>query len=125
MSAIKKFFEKKKREAKFKMAGPGQKLGDAESAAAQRATREAAAAAAASRQGASTSRSGHLQRPILLLLQHQGCPTMLSTREFHGASDGCSAKGDLSLSRSLLRTVSFPVITFSSKPIDDTVKRLP
>ena len=62
MSAIKKFFEKKKREAKFKMAGPGQKLGDAESAAAQRATREAAAAAAASRQGASTSRSGHLQR---------------------------------------------------------------
>jgi len=58
MSAIKKFFEKKKREAKFKMAGPGQKLGDAESAAAQRATREAAAAAAASRQGASTSRAG-------------------------------------------------------------------
>ena len=99
MSAIKKFFEKKKREAKFKMAGPGQKLGDAESAAAQRATREAAAAAAASRQGASTSRSGHLQRLILLLLQHQGCPKIKqkpSTRELHRGKV-VAMKGDLSL----------------------------
>ena len=96
MSAIKKFFEKKKREAKFKMAGPGQKLGDAESAAAQRATREAAAAAAASRQGASTSRSGHLQR---LFLQHQGCPKIKqkpSTRELHRGKV-VAVKGDLSL----------------------------
>ena len=33
MSAIKKFFEKKKTDAKFKMAGSGQKLGDANAAA--------------------------------------------------------------------------------------------
>ena len=32
MSAIKKFFEKKKTDAKFKMAGSGQKLGDANAA---------------------------------------------------------------------------------------------
>jgi len=59
MSAIKKFFEKKKAEAKFKLAGPGQKLGDAQSAAAsQEAKARAAAAAAASRNAASTSRAG-------------------------------------------------------------------
>lgn len=48
MSAIKRFFEKKKADAKFKLAGSGQKLGD--SAAAQ------AAAAAASRSGPSQER---------------------------------------------------------------------
>ena len=59
MSAIKKFFEKKKVEAKFKLAGPGQKLGDAASAAAsQEARARMAASAAANRQGASTSRAG-------------------------------------------------------------------
>ena len=48
MSAIKKFFEKKKTDAKFKLAGSGQKLGDAASAevtASQRAARNAEAAA--------------------------------------------------------------------------------
>ena len=48
MSAIKKFFEKKKTDAKFKMAGSGQKLGDSASAqvnAAQRAAKMAEAAA--------------------------------------------------------------------------------
>jgi len=59
MSAIKKFFEKKKAEAKFKLAGPGQKLGDAHSAAASQQAKVAmASAAAASRQAASTSRAG-------------------------------------------------------------------
>jgi len=58
MSAIKKFFEKKKVEAKFKLAGPGQKLGDAQSDAASKAAREAALAAAVNRQGPSTSRAG-------------------------------------------------------------------
>ena len=58
MSAIKKFFEKKKVEAKFKLAGPGQKLGDAQSDAASKAAREAALAAAVDRQGPSTSRAG-------------------------------------------------------------------
>jgi len=59
MSAIKKFFEKKKAEAKFKLAGPGQKLGDAQSAAASQEARAArASAAAANRQAASTSRAG-------------------------------------------------------------------
>ena len=59
MSAIKKFFEKKKVEAKFKLAGPGQKLGDAQSDAASKAAREAALAAAVNRQGQpSTSRAG-------------------------------------------------------------------
>ena len=58
MSAIKKFFEKKKAEAKFKLAGPGQKLGDAQSAAAQNQSRLAAINAAGSRAGPSTQRVG-------------------------------------------------------------------
>jgi hypothetical protein len=47
MSAIKRFFEKKKTDAKFKMAGGGQKLGDsvqAEAAASNRAAKAAAMA---------------------------------------------------------------------------------
>ena len=39
MSAIKNFFAKKKADAKFKMAGSGQKLGDANAAAAEAANR--------------------------------------------------------------------------------------
>ncbi len=42
---IKAFFEKKKAEAKFKMAGPGQKLGDAAAAAEQRARQQQQASA--------------------------------------------------------------------------------
>ena len=57
MSAIKKFFEKKKAEAKFKLAGPGQKLGDSQSAAAQTEAR-LAALNAERRAGPSTQRSG-------------------------------------------------------------------
>ncbi len=57
MSAIKKFFEKKKTDAKFKLAGAGQKLGDsqaAEAVAAQRAAMaQRQAAAASSRSGPS------------------------------------------------------------------------
>ena len=58
MSAIKKFFEKKKAEAKFKLAGPGQKLGDASSAASQDQARIAALNAAQERAGPSSQRSG-------------------------------------------------------------------
>ena len=58
MSAIKKFFEKKKAEAKFKLAGQGQRLGDAQTAAAQQEARAAMAAAASARQVPSTSRAG-------------------------------------------------------------------
>ena len=58
MSAIKKFFETKRAEAKFKRAGPGQKLGNAHSAAAQDQARLAALNAAQSRAGPSTQRSG-------------------------------------------------------------------
>ena len=58
MSAIKKFFEKKKQEAKFKLAGPGQKLGDAKSAEAQDQARIASINAADTRAGPSTQRSG-------------------------------------------------------------------
>ena len=55
MSAIKKFFEKKKTEAKFKLAGKGQKLGDADAAAQATAAR---AAATQKSQGAAGSSSG-------------------------------------------------------------------
>jgi len=57
MSAIKRFFEKKKADAKFKLAGGGQKLGDAASAqdAAQR--RAAALASAQNRAGPSGHRN--------------------------------------------------------------------
>ena len=58
MSAIKKFFEKKKTEAKFKLAGPGQKLGDAQSSASQEQARLAALNAAQARAGPSVQRSG-------------------------------------------------------------------
>lgn len=61
MSAIKRFFEKKKADAKFKLAGSGHKLGDAASAEAAASQRAAAMAAAQSRQqGASTSKAGQL-----------------------------------------------------------------
>ena len=62
MSAIKKFFEKKKAEAKFKLAGPGQKLGDASSAASQEQARIAALNAAQGRAGPSSQRSGLSQQ---------------------------------------------------------------
>jgi len=52
---IKAFFEKKKAEAKFKLAGPGQKLGDAHSAAEQTANRRAVASAATNRAGPSAT----------------------------------------------------------------------
>lgn len=42
MSAIKKFFEKKKTEAKFKLAGKGQKLGDTQAAAQAQAAKASA-----------------------------------------------------------------------------------
>ena len=51
MSAIKRFFEKKKADAKFKLAGGGQKLGDAASAENAAQKRAAAAASAQSRSG--------------------------------------------------------------------------
>jgi len=57
MSAIKKFFEKKKTDAKFKMAGSGQKLGDA-NAAADAANRAAKMAGAAAQRSTSASSSG-------------------------------------------------------------------
>jgi len=57
MSAIKRFFEKKKADAKFKLAGGGQKLGDAASAENAAQKRAAAAASAQSRSG-NTSGSG-------------------------------------------------------------------
>ena len=57
MSAIKRFFEKKKADAKFKLAGGGQKLGDAASAENTAQKRAAAAASAQSRSG-HTSGSG-------------------------------------------------------------------
>ena len=64
MSAIKKFFEKKKTDAKFKMAGSGQKLGDSASAqvsAAQRASKMTEAAAhRSSNQGPSSANRGQL-----------------------------------------------------------------
>ena len=56
MSAIKKFFEKKKTDAKFKLAGGGQKLGDANANAA--AQRERAAAASSSSGKARAGSSG-------------------------------------------------------------------
>ena len=49
MSAIKKFFEKKKADAKFKLAGGGQKLGDAASAQDAAQKRAAALASAQNR----------------------------------------------------------------------------
>ena len=63
MSAIKKFFEKKKTDAKFKMAGSGQKLGDsaaAQASASQRAAKMAEAAAHRSSGGQSTANRGPL-----------------------------------------------------------------
>ena len=56
MSAIKKFFEKKKTEAKFKLAGPGQKLGDARTHNAERQARLDQAQASASVPGPSAKR---------------------------------------------------------------------
>ena len=64
MSAIKKFFEKKKTDAKFKLAGGGQKLGDANdaNAAAQRAAAAAAASSSSgkARAGSSSGSRGQL-----------------------------------------------------------------
>lgn len=59
---IKRFFEKKKADAKFKLAGSGQKLGDANSAQAQAAQRQACLAAAASRPSGSGSSKGQLSQ---------------------------------------------------------------
>ena len=56
---IKEFFEKKKAQAKFKVAGPGQKLGDAASAERDSARRRAdAEAAARHRAGAGQPHAG-------------------------------------------------------------------
>ena len=60
---IKAFFEKKKAEAKFKMAGPGQKLGDSAAAERAAADRMASAQAAIARNQASTSRSAGVAGP--------------------------------------------------------------
>ena len=57
MSAIKRFFEKKKADAKFKLAGGGQRLGDATSASSARAAIPQGAAASASSSGTTGSRS--------------------------------------------------------------------
>ena len=61
---IKAFFEKKKTEAKFKLAGPGQKLGDAASAAEQRQRQQAAAAAASQRLGGGGAGSSRQHQPM-------------------------------------------------------------
>ena len=60
MSAIKRFFEKKKTDAKFKLAGGGQKLGD--SAAAQDAAQKRAAALASAQNRAGSSGSSRGQQ---------------------------------------------------------------
>jgi len=62
MSAIKRFFEKKKTDAKFKLAGTGQKLGDAEAAANAAAQRAAAASSHQSRPGSSRGQLSNGQR---------------------------------------------------------------
>lgn len=55
MSAIKRFFEKKKTEAKFKLAGKGQKLGDAQAAAQAQAAQARAATSQGSQPKAGSS----------------------------------------------------------------------
>ena len=55
---IKEFFEKKKAQAKFKVAGPGQKLGDAASAERDSAARRRADAEASARHRAAAGQAG-------------------------------------------------------------------
>ena len=68
MSAIKEFFKKKKTDAKFKLAGSGQKLGDNASSSGQSSrptsSRAAAASSSSSNQGAKSNRGAlsHEQR---------------------------------------------------------------
>ena len=56
---IKEFFEKKKAQAKFKVAGPGQKLGDAASNAERDSARRRADAEAAARHRAGAAGQPH------------------------------------------------------------------
>lgn len=60
MSAIKRFFEKKKTDAKFKIAGGGQKLGDAAAAETAAQKRAATQAATQNRAGGSGTSRGQL-----------------------------------------------------------------
>lgn len=60
MSAIKRFFEKKKTDAKFKIAGGGQKLGDAAAAETAAQKRAASLAATQNRAGSSGTSRGQL-----------------------------------------------------------------
>lgn len=62
MSMIKRFFEKKKADAKFKLAGSGQKLGDANAAAQAAQRQQLAGAAASSRSASSGSGKGQLSQ---------------------------------------------------------------
>ena len=68
MSAIKEFFKKKKTDAKFKLAGSGQKLGDNASSSGQSSrptsSRAAATSSSSSNQGAKSNRGAlsHEQR---------------------------------------------------------------
>ena len=64
MSAIKRFFEKKKTDAKFKLAGSGQKLGDASSAAASGQSSSRQPTSSSSSSGAKSNRGAlsHEQR---------------------------------------------------------------
>ena len=65
MSAIKEFFKKKKTDAKFKLAGSGQKLGDnASSSRPSSSSASASASSSSSNQGAKSNRGAlsHEQR---------------------------------------------------------------
>jgi hypothetical protein len=62
MSAIKRFFEKKKTEAKFKLAGKGQKLGEAQAASQPQAARAGPSQPAQSRSGPAARGLTHEQR---------------------------------------------------------------
>ena len=64
MSAIKRFFEKKKTDAKFKLAGSGQKLGDSSSSSASRPVSASASSSASAGGQAKTNRGAlsHEQR---------------------------------------------------------------
>ena len=73
---IKEFFEKKKAQAKFKVAGPGQKLGDAASNAERDSARRRADAEAAARHRAAgqphagSSRSAAQQQVKIIYLEN-------------------------------------------------------
>ena len=62
MSAIKRFFEKKKTDAKFKLAGSGQKLGDSSSSSGIAASRPTSSTASHSSQKSNRGALSHEQR---------------------------------------------------------------